>query len=163
MLQRGIDDLKSLRRDNHSLFFDAARQLGELRATVGTKSRAVRRAIDVSEEEPESTPNARGKRAKTAATPAKTAPTKSSPAAETAATPAKTSPTKSSSAAKPKTTTLKKSAAKAKIPLTESVTKARDTGRERMTQKTKARRRRRSDSISDLDISDLDESESDDE
>jgi len=70
MLQRGIEDLKALRQDNHSLFFDATRQLGELRGAVSTKSHAVRRAIDVSGEDPDATPNARGKRAKTTATPA---------------------------------------------------------------------------------------------
>ena len=156
-LQCGIDDLKSLRRDNHALFFDATRRLGELRAAVGNKSHAVRSAIDVSDEEPESTPNARGKRAKIAATPAKTPSTKSSPAVKTAATPAKTSPTKSSSAATPKTTTLKKSAAKAKTPVAKSVARARETEREKVTQKTKPRRRRRSDSVSDFDDSDIDE------
>jgi len=88
MLQRGIEDLKALRQDNHSLFFDGTRQLGELRGAVGTKSHVVRRAIAISDEEPES----KSKRAKTATTSARTPPTKSSPAAKAAATTAKTSP-----------------------------------------------------------------------
>jgi len=36
MLERGIEDHRALRRDNNALFLEAARKLGELRATAGT-------------------------------------------------------------------------------------------------------------------------------
>jgi len=38
MLEHGVEDLRALRRDNHSLFLDATRKLRELRATAGTQA-----------------------------------------------------------------------------------------------------------------------------
>jgi len=82
--------------------------------------------------------------------------------AKTAATSAKTTPTKPSSAAKNKTTIINKSAAKTRAPLAKPVARARDTEREEITKERQARpsiRARMRARIS----GDLDESDSDDE